>query len=76
MERVEHELVGVPHDLAIPDLKIQSSLLAAKDKRSQVVIQANEPGEFSYYCTVSGHRQAGMEGKLVVKAHSLIGESK
>ena len=26
-----------------------------------------KPGKYVYYCTVPGHRQAGMEGALTVK---------
>jgi uncharacterized cupredoxin-like copper-binding protein len=26
-----------------------------------------KPGDYEFYCTVTGHRQAGMEGKLTVK---------
>jgi nitrite reductase (NO-forming) len=59
---------GAPHDLAIPDLKIQTSLLLEKDKSSQVVFQAEEAGDFIYYCTVSGHRQVGMEGRFIVNS--------
>lgn len=59
---------GVPHDLAIPDLKIQTSLLSEKDKSSQVVFRAKEAGDFAYYCSVSGHRQVGMEGKFIVNS--------
>jgi len=59
---------GVPHDLAIPDLKIQTSLLLEKDKSSQIVFQAEEAGEFVYYCTVAGHRQVGMEGKFIINS--------
>jgi nitrite reductase (NO-forming) len=30
------------------------------------VFRAGEAGEFAYFCTVPGHRAAGMEGKLIV----------
>lgn len=57
---------GMPHDLAIPDLNAQTTMITAKGQTVDVVFEIREVGEFTYYCTVPGHRQAGMEGRLIV----------
>jgi nitrite reductase (NO-forming) len=57
---------GMLHDLAIPDLNAQTSMTTSKGQNANVVFEVHRWGEYVYYCTVSGHRQAGMEGKLIV----------
>jgi nitrite reductase (NO-forming) len=54
------------HDLAIPDLNVQSPLVTGREQAAELTFQAGEPGVYVYYCTVSGHRQAGMEGSLII----------
>jgi nitrite reductase (NO-forming) len=58
---------GVPHDFAIPALGAQTSLVTTKGQATDVTFEASEIGVFAYYCAVSGHRQMGMEGKLIVR---------
>ncbi|MCL4861406.1 MAG: cupredoxin domain-containing protein [Caldilineaceae bacterium] len=57
---------GVSHDLALPTLGVQTALGMARDKMVNVTFKAGQSGVYPYICTVSGHRQAGMEGRLVV----------
>ena len=57
---------GMMHDLAIPDLNAQTSMTTSKGQNANVVFEVHRSGEYVYYCTVSGHRQAGMEGNLIV----------
>ncbi len=56
------------HDVAIETEsgeEIATSPLIGKGKTS---VSANlAPGTYTFYCTVPGHREAGMEGTLVVK---------
>jgi superoxide dismutase, Cu-Zn family len=54
-----------PHDFVIDELGIQSELAEGGEETS-VTINA-EPGEYVYYCSVPGHREAGMEGTLIVE---------
>lgn len=57
---------GIPHDFAIPDLNVQSQLVTGKDASTDLVFEIEEKGNFLYFCTVPGHRQAGMEGRLII----------
>jgi len=57
---------GIPHDFAVPELNIQSQMVTGKGASTDVVIELNEQGDFTYFCTVPGHRQAGMEGRLII----------
>lgn len=56
------------HDVAIEDSAgktIGKTELIAEGSDSTVVDL--KPGEYTFYCTVPGHREAGMEGTLTVK---------
>jgi plastocyanin len=59
----------VPHSIAVED-DGQENVLAESEviTESEVEITAEfVPGEFIYFCTVPGHREAGMEGVLTVQ---------
>ncbi|HEX7278593.1 MAG TPA: cupredoxin domain-containing protein [Solirubrobacterales bacterium] len=59
---------SVPHDVRIEDS-------GGKDVGgTEIISESNEsatvdlkPGEYTFYCSVPGHRQGGMEGKLTVE---------
>lgn len=56
------------HDVAIEDSSgktIGKTDLVAEGSDSATVNL--EPGEYTFYCTVPGHREAGMEGTLTVE---------
>lgn len=60
---------GMPHDLSIAELGIKTPLISAKGSETGVSFSVTEgqEGTYDYFCTVSGHRQAGMAGKFVVR---------
>jgi plastocyanin len=56
------------HDVAVADSS--GKVLAQTDLVSSGTANASadlQPGTYTFYCTVPGHRQAGMEGTLTVK---------
>ncbi len=57
---------GVIHDLSFPDFNAHSDQLVAKGSSDTIAFKADTAGTFAYFCTLPGHRQAGMEGKLIV----------
>jgi plastocyanin len=59
---------ATPHDVAIEDeagKTIAQTEVISEDSSSA---KANlKPGTYTFYCTIPGHREAGMEGTLTVK---------
>ena len=53
------------HDLTFDE--IDAHVSAGRGETAEGGLRADEPGEYTYYCTVTGHREAGMEGTLVVE---------
>ena len=52
------------HDFVIDELDVH--VAADRDETAEGGLRADTAGEYTYYCTVAGHREAGMEGTLVV----------
>jgi len=57
---------GAQHDIAFPALNVASSKFDASTGATKVRFKVTRPGTFEYICTIAGHRQIGMEGKLEV----------
>src|SRR5215470_9099547 len=57
---------GVEHDLVFPEFKAATDRVNRKGASSVTVFRADKSGEFAYFCSLPGHRPAGMEGKFVV----------
>lgn len=54
------------HDFTIDEL--DAHVAADADETSEGGLRADEPGRYTFYCTVAGHRDAGMEGTLIVES--------
>jgi outer membrane protein assembly factor BamB/plastocyanin len=56
---------ALQHDFAIDELGIKSDLLNSGESTTVTINAA--AGTYEYYCTVTGHREAGMVGTLTVE---------
>jgi len=54
------------HDFTIDGL--DAHVAADADETDEGGLRADEPGRYTYYCTIAGHQEAGMEGTLIVEA--------
>jgi nitrite reductase (NO-forming) len=66
---VEIKLVngdGALHDLTLEGFGAATKQISGQGKESSVRFKAEKVGITAYFCSVPGHRQAGMEGRLVV----------
>ena len=58
-------LGDLPHNFHIDELDIHSEDVEPGGETT-ITINA-EPGEYTFYCSIPGHREAGMEGTLIVE---------
>ncbi|KAB8043706.1 copper-containing nitrite reductase [Janthinobacterium aquaticum] len=62
---------GAEHDMVIPQLNVASSKFSNSSGKVTVRFKVTRAGSFVYYCSIPGHRQIGMEGKLEVTGPAL-----
>lgn len=54
----------IDHDLTIEGVRF--TLPAAPGKTAEKTLKLEKPGTYTFYCSLPGHREAGMSGTLVV----------
>lgn len=56
----------VSHDIEIEGNGVEERSDLVADGTASLTVDL-QPGEYEYYCTVPGHKEAGMDGTLTVK---------
>ena len=56
-----------PHNIAVEGGGVDEEGEVVNGRRHVEVEVDLKPGEYTFYCSVPGHREGGMEGKLTVK---------
>ena len=59
---------GAEHDFVVPEVDARSEFVTGIGSSTTLVFRAGIVGSFAYYCSVAGHRAAGMEGLVTVIA--------
>jgi len=59
---------SIPHAFDIPELGVGLAVLPGASIEIEFV--ATESGTYTFFCGIPGHREAGMEGLLVVERQS------
>jgi nitrite reductase (NO-forming) len=57
---------GAEHDVVVDQYAARSDRVLGKGAGSTLSFTADKPGDFTYFCSVPGHREAGMEGRMEV----------
>jgi plastocyanin len=58
---------STPHDISIEGSGVEQHGKVVQNGGVSKVNVSLKPGTYTFFCSVPGHRQAGMQGKLVVK---------
>jgi len=57
----------VPHNVSLEGNGVNEEGKTVKKGEASTVSSDLKPGEYTFYCSVPGHRQGGMDGTLTVK---------
>jgi nitrite reductase (NO-forming) len=57
---------GAEHDIVFPDQNTTSPRVTGKGASTTIAFRADKSGDFTYFCSVPGHRLAGMQGQFIV----------
>jgi nitrite reductase (NO-forming) len=57
---------GAEHDIVIEQYATRSDRILGRGASTTVSFTADKAGEFIYFCSIPGHRAAGMEGRIQV----------
>ena len=66
---------GTEHDISFPDFNATSEHVVGKGSSKSITFLVDKGGSFSYFCTLPGHREAGMEGNFKVSGEALASAS-
>lgn len=55
----------IEHDFVVDEASFE--LTAPVGETAEGTLQIDEAGTYTYYCSIAGHREAGMEGTLTVE---------
>jgi len=57
---------GALHDVVAEAFEARSDRVSGEGSSSVLIFRTGKAGEFFYWCSVPGHRAAGMEGRILV----------
>ena len=57
---------GAEHDIVLDQYAVRSDRVVGRGASSIVSFTADRTGEFAYFCSVPGHRESGMQGRIQV----------
>ncbi len=63
---------GIEHDISFPDFNAVSEHVVGKGSSVTLTFTVDKGGAFAYFCTIPGHREAGMAGTFNVSGGAVV----